>query len=109
MQKSMAQRNQLNTMDGKTPFNDFRKRNKDIIELQCLKSYSRLHFTVELIMKEVGKVSDDEAVPLLKTKPPPPPPGHTLLPMHTKKTTATALLSALQNWKENFWNVQNMH
>ena len=74
-------------------FNDFRKKNKDIVELQRPKSYSQLDFTVELI-KEMGKVSDNEAVPLLKTKPPPPPPppsGHALLPTHADKHSSCQL------------------
>ena len=74
-------------------FNDFRKKNKDIVELQRPKSYSQLDFNVELI-KEMGKVSDNEAVPLLKTKPPPPPPppsGHALLPTHADKLSSCRL------------------
>lgn len=65
-------------------FRDLQKKYPDIVELQRPKSYNQLDFTIELI-KQMGHISENQAVPLSDRKPAPPPTapaGHTLRPGH---------------------------
>ena len=48
-------------------FNEFRKRNPDVPELQRPSHYSQLDFTLELI-KQLAGIEDDECVPIRKKK-----------------------------------------